>query len=62
MKFRLEMECDNDAFGADPRDETARILREIATRLEKRQSTLLALNGALDVNGNSVCSYYFKED
>lgn len=56
MKFKLEVECDNEAFGINPesaQDEIARILGEAATKMsdERRFCSERAL---FDINGNRV--------
>lgn len=55
MTFRLQFKTDNAAFADNPCEEAARILREVAGRLESH-----AMNGgypygiARDLNGNRV--------
>lgn len=48
----IAIDCSNDAFGFDPAAEVARILRELANRIEKTGS----MDGLIlrDSNGNSV--------
>lgn len=53
--FDLHVETDNAAF-EDPAAETARILREVADRLENGST-----EGAIaDINGNRVGSFFFE--
>lgn len=48
--FTLKIKTDNAAFGDEPANETARILREIAKKLEASR-----IQGrAIDLNGNIV--------
>jgi hypothetical protein len=49
--FKLEFKTDNAAFEDDYAVETARILKEIAERIERRRHTG---GWAFDVNGNTV--------
>lgn len=51
MKFKLEIECDNAAFGDEPAFEVARILRELAEQMERNGSMAHPL---WDYNGNRV--------
>jgi hypothetical protein len=54
MHFQLFFDCDNAAF-EEAASETARILRDIAERVEGGR-----LEGrVMDVNGNSVGNYAF---
>jgi len=58
--FRLDVECDNDAFSDDPTAEVARILRGLAQRLtgaSPDESFPLR-----DMNGNGVGSAEFTKD
>lgn len=60
MKFKLEITCDNAAFGRVMREtdeEVARILRTLATHLATEGSSE---GGLLDANGNTVGSYEFE--
>ena len=56
MKFYMEIKCNNAAFGSsmgEPEDEIARILRDLALRLEDGD-----ISGRLrDINGNTVGSF-----
>jgi hypothetical protein len=59
MTFKLNIDCDNDAFyGEQKHAELARILREIADRLEEYGG----LTGTVvrDINGNTVGNAVFK--
>jgi len=53
--MRIEIKTDNDAFSPSPEYETARILRDLADRIEKRG---LPQSGEpywlMDYNGNAV--------
>ena len=60
MRFIVEpIDCDNDAFGEIiPGIEVARILRELAERLD---NDMAGAKGVLrDVNGNVVSSWRFE--
>jgi hypothetical protein len=64
MKFKLEIECGNDAFGdtfEDTRDEVARILSELSGRIARNE-----LCGGqfkvFDHNGNRVGFYGLYPD
>lgn len=52
MKYTIEINCDNDAFGDDPTPEVARILHKLADQIE----TCAVLDGHIlrDANGNRV--------
>lgn len=50
MNFTLSIDCDSDAFAADPTAEIARILRKTAQRLVSGADS----GRLLDVNGNTV--------
>ena len=59
MTFKLNINCDNDAFyGEQKHAELVRILREIAGDLE-RHGGLMGKN-VLDINGNTVGTAVFK--
>lgn len=62
MKFRLELECDNEAFcayGDESRgEEVARILDHISNQV--RDDYVKGI--AYDSNGNNVGFYKFYED
>lgn len=64
MRFKLNIDCDNDAFGessADREMEVARILRALATRLEAAGFGDHAYL-VRDVNGNTVGAARFLRD
>jgi hypothetical protein len=56
MKFVLSIDCENAAFVEYELDEVARLLREVADRLESGDSAKYYRN-ILDVNGNVVGRY-----
>lgn len=60
MNFYVEIECNNAAFGppmGEPEIELARILRDLAIRLEGGD-----VSGRLrDVNGNTVGSFGYTQ-
>lgn len=51
MKFKIEIKCDNAAFGDEPAYEVARILWELAKRIERDGDLAYPLH---DINGNRV--------
>ena len=51
MKFKLEIDCSNAAFEEEPEYEVARILRELADKLEADGSLA---HPVFDFNGNRV--------
>lgn len=53
MKFRLSIDCGNAAFEDHAPGEVARILRELAARMEHHASLPDVLH-MFDVNGNHV--------
>lgn len=58
MRFILEIQCDNAAFGPEkggPEEEVTRILNKVAARLYDGDGR------AYDVNGNRVGSWRFEE-
>jgi hypothetical protein len=61
MNFILTINCDNDAFLPIIGDELARILREVAARVEGCESPHLEGN-CRDYNGNKVGSYKVEGD
>lgn len=63
MKFTLEIECDNDAFAGDPSAEVARILRDVAARIEYTplNGRAVPIGTARDINGNRVGFFRFGE-
>lgn len=53
MEFKLEMDCNNDAFAEDLEVELARILRDVANKVRAGHG-----NGPVrDSNGNKVGSF-----
>jgi hypothetical protein len=62
MIFKLNLRIDNAAFGEGSRDyELARILREIADKIEAGQD-YATYKTVFDVNGNDVGRYARKND
>jgi hypothetical protein len=62
MKFKLEIDCDNDAFGGSPAMATielGRILEEIARKLDREGQTK---GYAWDCNGNRVGAWSLDEE
>lgn len=65
MKFTLEIECDNEAFGETNEDrceEIARILRRVAERLQTNVYGAGAVRGVVDANGNTVGDWSIHAD
>lgn len=63
MYFRVEFDTDNAAFWPDPWDmdhEVARILKDLARRIERETANFPA--AILDVNGNIIGHADFFED
>lgn len=58
--FRLYIRTDNDAFADDPRPEIARILRDIANRVESGDD-YHHYRTIFDINGNDVGRFALKE-
>ncbi|MFA5436896.1 MAG: hypothetical protein WC372_12730 [Candidatus Neomarinimicrobiota bacterium] len=56
--FKIEIETGNAAFEDDRNMELARILRQIAERLENGEDA----GRVLDINGNKVGSFEMEED
>lgn len=58
MQFNVQMTCDNDAFAEDPNPEVARILRELADRVERGEVDnhigRTQYRSLFDINGNNV--------
>lgn len=54
MKFKLNIDCDNAAFQDDASHEVARILRELADRVEISGGQPLSDFNLYDTNGNRV--------
>jgi hypothetical protein len=59
MQFLVTIDCDNAAFADDPTCEVARMLRDVATRVEKDGADSGFLR---DVNGNTCGNYRFTEE
>jgi hypothetical protein len=61
MKWRLEIDTDNDAFVNSPSAEIARILRYAADNVDVMQDTGITEGEAklTDANGNTVGSFDF---
>jgi hypothetical protein len=57
-RFALTINCTNAAFDDDPRPEIARILRELADRLDGG----ITQGGVHDVNGNTVGTFTFATE
>lgn len=57
MTFKLEINCDHDAFLPDPRTEVDRILGDVAYRIANG----IVASVIVDTNGNTVGQYAFKE-
>lgn len=53
MKFKMEIDCDNDAFHNDAHAEVQRIILSVADRLEAGQTS----GNLRDINGNTVGSF-----
>ena len=56
MKFKIVINCDNDAFANNPVTETARLLRKIASEIDTEQGQ----SSCMDYNGNKVGVYFFE--
>ena len=55
VKFKLSIDCGNSAFDENQNAETARILRELADRIEREQTARLPDDFWIsDCNGNRV--------
>jgi hypothetical protein len=54
MKFRITIDCDNDAFKDAPLKEVARILRAEADKIARFGDEASWTGTLLDVNGNRV--------
>jgi hypothetical protein len=52
LDVKIEINCDNAAFGDFPEQEVARILRELATNLENDGITKDGKFKLFDANGN----------
>ena len=60
LKFRLQITCDNHAFEDNAAPELARILRDLASRLERGENFDMYRN-LFDLNGNIVGQCALKE-
>lgn len=60
-RFIVRLEADNAAFDEDPRYEIARILRDIADRVENGCELNLHQN-ARDINGNPVGTFVLRKE
>jgi hypothetical protein len=60
MKFTLSFNTDNDAFYDDENGEIARILRDLADRIDRGDIASQHRN-ASDRNGNIIGTYVLKE-
>jgi hypothetical protein len=59
MKLRIEIDCDNAAFEPSPNADLARILRRLATDIERGDMDVCRADGSwsrplMDWNGNKV--------
>ena len=54
MKLLIEIKMDNAAFEDGSGTECARILRELANRIEGEQCAIGDVTPCLDINGNKV--------
>jgi hypothetical protein len=59
MIFHLAIDADNAAFDPDPRFEIARLLRQLAGRLETMESFSERLH---DINGNHTGTWRFASE
>ena len=57
-EFRIRIETGNDAFDQVEQSEVARILREVADKVEQGNSS----GGILDANGNKVGQFGLEQD
>lgn len=61
MKAKILVDLDNDAFKYGGPQELAQILRELASRIERRD-TFTSPIGLLDHNGNNVGTFLVGEN
>jgi hypothetical protein len=61
IQFRLQIACDNAAFEDNMGGELARILREVASRIERGEDCGSFVN-VRDINGNVVGSFALKSE
>lgn len=59
-EFRLTIDTGNEAFQPEPNAEIARILREVADRIESDGRSIHWYQNIRDVNGNTVGQYAEK--
>lgn len=63
LNFKLQIACDNAAFEDDASAEIARILRDVANRVERGEcrdyDKFLSLR---DVNGNPVGTFRLRDE
>lgn len=59
MKFTLTVRCDNSAFEDDLHRELARIIREVAHKVD-RMNVAAQHRNVHDINGNVVGTYVLK--
>ncbi len=57
MRFSVYIDCDGDAFAEDPTPEIARLLKQIAQRMEQDGESC---GGLRDTNGNSCGGFEYK--
>lgn len=63
MKLTITIESDNDAFAPHPGVELARILRDVARKIENQNAAQVASTWPLyDVNGNFVGKLKYEND
>jgi len=58
MVFKISIECDNGAFDDGPGEEIARILRDVAKKLES--DLPFKTQPVRDINGNVVGGYWME--
>jgi hypothetical protein len=57
MKFKIEFDCDNDAFVVNPEAEVADLLENVAYRVKQGET----YGKVFDTNGNSVGNWEFTD-
>lgn len=60
--FTLKIACENDAFAGDAPAEIARILRDVADRVERGAADTGMHRNVHDANGNVVGTFALKGD
>lgn len=60
MRFTLTIDCDNAAFEDDD-SELARIIRDVAKRVEGLSTTAAFEGTASDINGNTVGKFEMED-